>query len=96
MHTADRWRRETARRENGGHFTPKQFRELCGYYGYVCLCCGVGGKLTADHIIPISRGGSDSIDNVQPLCAQCNRKKGTKIINYRKMAVARVVQLSFF
>ena len=33
-------------------------------------------KITEDHIIPLLGGGTDDMDNIQPLCYQCNFKKG--------------------
>jgi len=37
-----------------------------------------------DHIVPLSRGGDHSQSNLQILCASCNRKKYTKIANYKQ------------
>jgi len=47
--------------------------------GYACRDCGstAFSDLTVDHVIPVARGGSDSIDNLQTLCRSCNSKKGT-------------------
>jgi len=39
-------------------------------------------KLTEDHIVPLSKNGTDSIENIQPLCLPCNSGKKDKIINY--------------
>lgn len=43
-----------------------------------CVACGAEDSLVIDHKVPISRGGSDLIENLQPLCRTCNIAKGTK------------------
>lgn len=47
----------------------------------VCKGCNIYGKCTVDHIIPISKGGNNSKDNLQILCALCNSIKSNKIPN---------------
>lgn len=77
-------RRRARIAERGGEFSYSQWAALLKQYGYRCLCCGASDVLlTPDHIVPLSRGGSNSIDNIQPLCAPCNGKKSTKTIDYR-------------
>jgi hypothetical protein len=44
-----------------------------------CVECGSKEKLEYDHIIPISKGGSNTKRNVQLLCQPCNRKKAAAI-----------------
>lgn len=58
-------------------------------YHYRCVRCGrkenkakPSTKLTADHVIPLSMGGSRGIGNVQPMCYACNLWKASKIGNY--------------
>jgi 5-methylcytosine-specific restriction endonuclease McrA len=69
----------------GGHFTRAEFGALVDQVGSMCVCCGNIFALTdleADHIIPLARGGSDGIENIQPLCRSCNARKSAKTINY--------------
>jgi 5-methylcytosine-specific restriction endonuclease McrA len=66
-----------------GRFTAEEWLALCEKYDNRCLCCGAQEKLSVDHVIPLSRGGTNYIDNLQPLCSPCNSSKGTKIIDYR-------------
>jgi hypothetical protein len=45
-----------------------------------CVLCNKQENLEFDHIIPISKGGSNSLNNLQLLCITCNRKKSNKIM----------------
>jgi 5-methylcytosine-specific restriction endonuclease McrA len=47
--------------------------------GGVCVKCGSNENLQFDHIIPVSRGGATSSQNLQLLRKQCNLEKATKI-----------------
>ena len=45
-----------------------------------CVYCGTsGGRLTLDHVIPRSRGGDSSWENVVTSCAPCNLRKGNRL-----------------
>lgn len=45
-----------------------------------CAKCGSQEKLEYDHIIPISKGGSNTARNIQLLCEKCNRSKSANIV----------------
>jgi hypothetical protein len=69
---------------NGGSFTPQEWAQLCKQYGN--RCCYPGCERTdlhADHVIPLAKGGTSDISNIQPLCAYHNLSKGTKATDYR-------------
>ena len=44
--------------------------------GWSCQYCGSRSNLTVDHVIPRSKGGAASWDNIVACCAPCNRRKG--------------------
>lgn len=44
-----------------------------------CKQCGATEHLCIDHVIPVSRGGDSSSENLQVLCFSCNTKKGNKL-----------------
>jgi 5-methylcytosine-specific restriction endonuclease McrA len=43
-----------------------------------CRKCGSSEKLHFDHVIPVSKGGANTVANIQLLCGACNRAKGAK------------------
>jgi len=51
--------------------------------GYKCVQCGAskedGATLHVDHIIPVAKGGTDELDNLQTLCKDCNLNKSDVI-----------------
>jgi 5-methylcytosine-specific restriction endonuclease McrA len=47
--------------------------------GFRCVRCGATSPLAVDHIFPWSRGGEDTLDNLQVLCKPCNSAKGAKV-----------------
>jgi 5-methylcytosine-specific restriction endonuclease McrA len=48
--------------------------------GWECQYCGRRGSLTMDHVIPRSKGGDTSWENVVACCATCNRRKGDRSV----------------
>jgi 5-methylcytosine-specific restriction endonuclease McrA len=44
--------------------------------GWTCQYCGSRSQLTVDHVVPRSRGGASTWDNIVASCAPCNRRKG--------------------
>lgn len=73
----------------GGSFSDSEWKSLLELYGNRCLCCGrIDVPLCADHVVPIAKGGTNTIDNIQPLCRSCNSRKHTKVVDYRPHELA--------
>lgn len=90
-------RRRARKREAEGSHTIQEWESLKATYSFTCLACEKREPnitLTRDHIVPLEKGGSDSITNIQPLCARCNSKKNNKTIDYRNNEIARRVRQS--
>lgn len=78
------FRRRNLIKTNGGHHSIGEWMNLKAQYNWTCLHCKQCEptiKLTKDHIIPVSKGGSNNIENIQPLCQPCNSRKYDKIIS---------------
>src|ERR1035437_8071532 len=78
----NRQKRRARERLAEGSFTKGEWETLKVQYGFTCNKCKRKEpdiKLTIDHIIPLSKGGSNYIENIQPLCGHCNYSKGSKL-----------------
>jgi hypothetical protein len=96
--TVRKQRRRARELGNGGSFTAQQWIALKLRHGSRCLNCGrsertlmrLGLKLVPDHVRALSRGGTNGISNIQPLChgkGGCNNHKGVRYIDFRKRNV---------
>lgn len=57
--------------------------QLAEAFGERCANCGETEALVLDHVLPIAKGGRSRLDNLQLLCATCNRIKGKLVIDCR-------------
>lgn len=76
------------RKNAKGFHTFEEWETLKKEYNYCCAMCGMQEPftdqyfqyLTEDHIIPLTKNGTNYIDNIQPLCHRCNSIKSNKLL----------------
>lgn len=73
----------TVRRDMRANYDVR-FAQVGRRDGFRCAACMSVDDLELDHIKPVSRGGSNRLDNLQLLCRDCNAQKGTEQIDYRQ------------
>lgn len=73
---AARYARRRAKRvaASGSDLTDREWSAIRTAWGS-CAYCGDQGPLQKDCVIPISRGGSYTLENVVPACRSCNASK---------------------
>jgi len=79
-----------ARKKNAeGSFTREEWEAKKKEFNYKCVDCGksetelldkTGIGLTIDHIIPLSKNGTNYISNIEPRCLVCNSSKNNKVL----------------
>ncbi len=80
--SGDRFTKLQVARAKGTH-TEQDWFDLLGVVGKTCGRCGTSDNVIKDHIVPLSFGGSDGLENIQPLCVSCNSQKGSDTTDYR-------------
>lgn len=63
--------------------SPDEWQALKEALGRSCSKCGLAEDIVKDHIVPVYQGGSDGIENIQPMCRKCNASKGPDTTDYR-------------
>jgi 5-methylcytosine-specific restriction endonuclease McrA len=56
---------------------------------WTCQYCGARSNLTVDHVVPRSKGGPSSWENIVASCAPCNRRKGNALLGHSGMHLRR-------
>jgi 5-methylcytosine-specific restriction endonuclease McrA len=80
LHVPKHIRLKIASGERTWKIPPVNRREVLKRDHYTCQYCGSSKHLTLDHVIPRSRCGSHTWDNVVTACERCNSKKGDKTL----------------
>lgn len=70
-------RRKARSKGASGRHTEDELVALWARYGGLCAYCGEQAE-HADHVMPLSKGGSDDIENIVPACVACNLSKKDK------------------
>lgn len=65
-------------KERAWRVPPVNRREVLRRDHHTCQYCGSTHNLTLDHVVPLSRGGSHTWDNVVTACERCNQRKGNR------------------
>lgn len=77
---ASKAKRRAHKMQCGGNYTAGQIKDLGARQKWRCVLCKVSVKSNyhIDHVVPLARGGSNFIHNIQILCPGCNTRKGSK------------------
>jgi 5-methylcytosine-specific restriction endonuclease McrA len=66
-------------------------RALFARDGWRCVYCGsTASRLTLDHVLPRSRGGESSWENVVTACSPCNLRKGDRLLDEAGLTLRRI------
>jgi 5-methylcytosine-specific restriction endonuclease McrA len=81
LHIPEHIRLTRSKSERHWKVPPVSRREVLRRDSHRCQYCGNTKHLTLDHVIPRSKGGQHSWDNVVTACATCNSLKGDRLLN---------------
>lgn len=68
-------------RELQGVLSERDWSRTLNRFDHRCAYCGRKGRMTVDHVVPLSRGGRNAVGNVLPACRQCNSSKHARFLS---------------
>lgn len=79
-------RRRALKKQLPSTLTTNEWQEILVKFNNSCAYCGVqqselDHKLHQEHVVPLSKGGGYTKENIVPACRSCNLKKGAKLLN---------------
>lgn len=79
------WDRDRKRLQRGLRLSDSEWiplvAEILKRDGYACTYCSAKEDLTADHVVPLTRGGTNDRSNLTACCIPCNTKKSNKLVS---------------
>lgn len=86
------WRKARIKRraqeKTGPAFSETAWAKILKKARHLCVHCGKRRKLTIDHILPLSKGGTNHAWNLQPLCKPCNSSKSNVLTGAVQLPVS--------
>jgi 5-methylcytosine-specific restriction endonuclease McrA len=85
-----------AERNGGGRPWRRTVARVIRRDGGICHLCGQPGADSADHLVPRSQGGSDSLTNLRAahhdVWPKCNRVRGDRDIEWARAEIDRILE----
>lgn len=75
-----------------GKISMNEWKSALSLTNFMCISCEDALADTIDHVIPLSLGGTNTYDNIQPMCLRCNLKKGRRQVDFRSRDFAESIK----
>lgn len=72
-------RRAVESKAKGSYMLEDWIARVVMFKGKCAYCSRYVVRLTVDHVVPLSKGGSNNISNIVPACSECNQRKKDKV-----------------
>lgn len=81
-----------ARRGYPGRLRMCEWEEALKQTNFMCIACEQKKADSVDHVVPLSKYGTNTYDNIQPMCIRCNLKKGDRVVDFRDSGFIEAVE----